>query len=259
MARNKIQLVEGLLGLKMREDTARYLDEVNKNLGSSEKLIIRKKDLADSAPQIVAGETADVAWCSVEVPDNDGDLVLIDGIDKSQFDLRPVALWNHEPERPAVGHFAWTKIQPHPCGAKGLLGKLVYDGDEFSQMLYAKSETGSIKGRSISFLTSPAWIRSATEEELSNPLWEGVRDVITKCLLTEITVCNLQCNPLSVVTQEGVEMAPVALPPVEQKTLKPTIVIKKRLTQIDYQRIYNEELRKIDVEAIVKREIQKLR
>lgn len=258
MARNKTPIVEGLLGLKMREDTARYLDEVNKSLGSSEKLVLRKKDLEDSVPQIVAGETADVAWCSVEVPDNDGDLVLLDGLDKTQFDLRPVALWNHEPERPAVGHFAWTKIAPHPIGAKGLLGKLVYDPDEFSQMLYAKSETGSVKGRSISFLTSPAWIRNATEEEMQNPLWEGVRDVITKALLTEITVCNLQCNPLAVTTQDNVEMSPVPLPSSE-KTLKPTIVIRKRLTQRDYDRIYMEELKRIDVEAIVKREIQKLR
>ncbi len=263
MARNKTPIVEGLLGYKMREDVARYLEQVNKSLGSSEKLVYRKKDLDSPAPQVVVGETADISWVSVEVPDNAGDVVLIDGIDKSQFDLRPVALWNHDWDIPAIGKWAWTKVDTHPCGAKGLLGKLIYDQDDFSQLLYAKSEQGSILGRSIGFFTSPAWIRQATEEEAAK--WEGVGDVITKSFLNEITVCNLQCNPLALVDKEAVEAAPIALPvpPVEEKALAPvekkTIVIKKRLTQRDYDRIYMEELRRIDVEAIVKREIQKLR
>ncbi|MFT3882465.1 MAG: hypothetical protein QM703_22785 [Gemmatales bacterium] len=274
MSRKKIQLVEGLGGIQMREDVARFLEQVDKNLGSSEKLVHRTKALSDPKPQIVVGETADIAWCSVEVPDADGDVVLISGIDKTQFDLRPVALWNHDPDKLPVGRWAWTRLEKHPIGAMGLLGKLIYDGDEFSQTLYQKSETGSVLGRSISFYTSPAWIRPATEEEKANPLWQGVGDVIEKCFLTEITVCSLQCNPLALVTRDNIEASPVALPLVEDKKLEPTawikpeaslipekkvITIKKRLTEKDYNRIYMDELKRIDVAGIVRREIQKLR
>jgi hypothetical protein len=244
-------------------------------------------DDSNPLPKFQAGELSSVAWCSVERTDRDGDVVLIGdgntfGINRKNFDLNSSCFWSHNDEIPAPGNWQWVVEDIHPCGAKGLLGKLVYNGNsELGLELYKADEGGFIRGRSISFLTHPSWMREPTEEELKSPFFENCSRVIERCELTEISICNVGCNPLALVERLSETTAkrlgfskPAQTPTDKQITTvakEELVMMQKKLEKkkikvkaptplvIDHDLEIAKALNEIDLDEIVARAIDKVR
>src|SRR4051794_25758801 len=97
---------EGPLGIPMKDDQARALEELLKTHPDAEyqRAVVEK-----ATSEISDGERADVSWVSTECIDRDKEIVLAGGMDDSHFQYNPIVTLGHNYWMPPVGKSLWRR------------------------------------------------------------------------------------------------------------------------------------------------------
>lgn len=189
----KKTLVEGAFGLKLPEQTARYLDALLKTLPQECRTLKRKTSVAASS-EFLQGEKADVSWITTDDVDKEGEIVLPGGIDLQQYRSNPVVLWNHDTASP-IGRAQWIKLVDNGIKAKTQYATRpeTHVGEWLPDTIFALVQQQVLKGRSIGFI--PLQIDSPTQEQIkTRPDWKEANAIITKSVLFEFSVVSIPCN-----------------------------------------------------------------
>lgn len=189
----KRTIVEGPLGLRLPEKTARYVEDLLKKLPKECRTLKRKTALAASS-EFSPGEKADVSWITTDAVDKDREVVLPGGIDLDQYRANPIVLWNHDSASP-IGKCLWIKEVGNGIKAKTQYASRPNDheGEWLPDSIFALVQQGILKGRSIGFI--PVEMSPPTQEHLkSRPDWKGANALITKAVLFEYSVVSVPCN-----------------------------------------------------------------
>ena len=197
---------EGPFGLPMRDQQARQLEALLRQL-PREKLFEPHKALIEKAPsELLWGERADISWISEESIDRQGDIVLAAGMDDSHFRLNPLVTMNHAYWLPPVGTSLWRQ---HAADGplRGIKAKTHYhprpeswpaDADWPADTAFTLVQAGLLRGKSVGFL--PVKIRRPGQEEIAqNPELSRVRFIIEKWILLEYACVYLPAQQHAVV------------------------------------------------------------
>lgn len=195
MSKTKISknVVEGPMGLKMPESTARQIEELSKGLPRD----FEYRRIAKSASEFACdpGERTDVSVITTDAIDRDGEVVLPGGIDWSGYN-RIVTFAHRYDELPAGSNW-WIRSK-----GNGLVAKTHYPnkpadwGDAPwlpSAILHLMQQpVPTCTGKSIGFM--PLSIRAATpSEKAMRPELDGV-PIIDKAAGIEYAVAPVPCN-----------------------------------------------------------------
>lgn len=175
------------LGIPLREDVARKVDQLVSTLPQEQRMLRRKADVPDS--ELVTGEKADISMVSTESVDRQGDVVIARGMDRSMFEKNPVVMYAHNYDDVVIGRCAWiVPVQ------NGLKAKTIYsDATEKARSVWACVKEGILKGKSIGFLALNE--RLATKDECAkHPEWKSAVKIIDQSLLLEYSVAPIPVN-----------------------------------------------------------------
>ena len=131
----------------------------------------------------------DVSIVSAETVDIEGDLILQDGINWTQYkDSKVPVLYGHEGGiLLPVGKSLWQKRE-----GTTTLAKTQYAKTSFAQDCYLLVKTGFLDGKSIGFTCYPEDLALPTEQE--QELHPGVLQVIKRCDIWEYSLTPTPCN-----------------------------------------------------------------
>ena len=171
---------------------ARTLDGLTKSLPKD--CTFRRKGLADTTPDPTS--RTDVSVITSDHVDRDFEVVDPNGVDLTHYRANPVVLFGHDPTKP-VGKCLWVKPQGPQVLAKTYYPDrpAKYTGDWLTDTVWALVAADVLRGKSIGFL--PLELRDPTAEERE----KGARLVISKSLLTELSVVSVPSNPAALVEQ----------------------------------------------------------
>jgi hypothetical protein len=197
---------EGPFGLPMRDQQARDLETLLKQL-PREKSFEPQKALVEKAPsELLWGERADISWISEESIDRQGDIVLAAGMDDTHFRLNPLVTMNHAYWLPPVGTSQWRR-QATDGTLRGIKAKTHYqprpdswpaDADWPADIAFALVQSGLLRGKSVGFL--PLKMRRPAQEEIAqDPALAKVRFIVEKWMLLEYACVYLPAQQNAVV------------------------------------------------------------
>jgi len=135
--------------------------------------------------ELVEGEHADISVFTSEIVDDEGDVVLGDGVDWSTWNkLGKPIMFSHDTKASSlVGHGMWVKQN-----GKKWIGKSKYK-EEFYPLVR------ELKGKSISGMIEKAHRATPEEKEKFGPRTKRVVDAVS---IREVSICVLPVNPASV-------------------------------------------------------------
>lgn len=136
------------------------------------------------------GEFVGVA--STPSVDREGDIVVQEGWDLSNFKDGGPLLWSHNPEIPAPGRILWAKVDGDGEEAKLLYKAQFHRKNQFSKELYELVKAGYIKSVSVGF-------RAIESESVDKSDTFGGRK-FTKQELMEISLVNVPALPQATIT-----------------------------------------------------------
>ena len=156
----------------------------------------RKKLNADFVPS-AGGFTATITTASL---DRDGEVVVPQGMNASEYETNPVLFWNHDYNLP-VGKCVGLKRT-----ATGIVGDFTlaerpadYEGTFFPDFVRAVIGQGVVKGISIGYVPEEGGTRRATPDDRKR-YGDTVHTVFNRWRLLEISVAPLQANPDALVS-----------------------------------------------------------
>ncbi len=134
---------------------------------------------------------------STNTPDRDGDIMLVEGCDYSNWEKNPVILWSHDHHTPAIGRGLdiWTERR----GNTDCLCKTVYfcgeaEGHMLADTLYKLVSNNIIKAFSVGFgIGEYVWVEDEQERQQVGLGRNGV--IFSKWELWESSLCNVPANP----------------------------------------------------------------
>jgi hypothetical protein len=198
-------MVETSLGFpaKSQEDADTFqalLEQATKDgLGYNRAFYVSEGVETKSADE--DGRTA-LLTASTNDVDRDQEIVLQKGIDVKLYNKNPVVAWSHDLKtQPPIGFAKWAKIIDGSLRAKVKFAERPADypaGSWFPDTVWNLVSQGIVKGVSIGFIGLEARPPETKEIEL-NPKWAAARRIITKSMLTEISICGVGCNPNALV------------------------------------------------------------
>jgi phage head maturation protease len=127
---------------------------------------------------------------SSENPDRSGDVVLIDGVDTTEYEKNSIVLYNHDNTKYPIGNATLTKLNGF------LYGDVWFDEiDDVSKIVKRKIEVGTLKTASIGFQVLDYVDRDLTDEEKIK-LKRSFKKIrtFTKSILLEWSIVNLPAN-----------------------------------------------------------------
>lgn len=241
----------GPLDFPMKSADAKELETI---LDTGEYSPIKK--FHNGFEAFLPGENADVSVISVEEVDRDGEVVLADGLDFSQFQKNPVVTYNHNYTIPPVGKSLWQKRVSNLWKAKTQYARRPEnhpkDAEWFPDTIFHMVKDGMMSGKSIGGLKKT---REATNDERVK--YPGVKRIVEKALLFEYAVVPIGCCPSAIT--EAISKSLLKLPEeilkkdfkevwevvkdfsAESEDDEPEILIKEFTTAADYKR--QQELR----------------
>ncbi len=193
---------EGPLSIPCKDAQAEALETLLGTL-PEEYRAPRKALVATAAPQMQAGERADVSWISTEDRDLGRDVVLAGGMDDSYFSLNPIVTSAHNYEIPPVGRSLWRQ-RAAEGGRVGVKAKTFYpprpgalraDSPWPPDDAFALVQAGLMTGKSVGFI--PLEARAPTADEQLR-YGQGVRRVVQKWLLLEYACTWMPTNPFAI-------------------------------------------------------------
>jgi hypothetical protein len=138
------------------------------------------------------GERSVVARWNASNIDEFGTVIDPAGADLNDFNNNPTILWSHGMESRGsvpVGR-GWVKYRPTE---RDILGKCIFDKDEFSELLFQKYKSGSLRGWSIRMV--PTLASPPTPDEIrANPALADCRMIYRKWKLKEVSAVAVPGN-----------------------------------------------------------------
>lgn len=197
---------EGPLGLPMKDEVARYVEDVLKGLPADCKELVAKGPVRTSAGAKIVMEhpelepRTEVAFVGTDSVDRDREVMLPKGGVFDQWKKNPVVTWAHQYDVLPLGRGKWIK-RAKKGDVSGILAKSEYitkpedwQGDWFADAVLHYVAEGFMPGRSVGFI--PLEMRPPSEKEIkARPELAGVNRIIPKWLLLEYAVCPVQSNP----------------------------------------------------------------
>lgn len=151
-----------------------------------------KKYFTGETKEINEEERTDIGLVSVITIDRDGDVLLPEGCDLTNFTKNPVVQWAHQYGELPIGKSLWIKATD-----KGLLSKTKYANTEFANDVWELKKGGFLNAYSVGFL--PKEIITDTKEiervKAEKGLQGDIGQIISKWDLLEYSVCPVPCNP----------------------------------------------------------------
>lgn len=253
-------LVEGPLGFKTTEETARYLDQLIK---TAPRTAYKKKNLAAEV-QFEPGERASIDIITTDSVDHEKEVVLPGGIDVDTYRKNPIVLFAHDDTKP-IGRSLWIKTNPNGIKSKTVYAKRPddYQGDFLPDLVFALVQQQILKGRSIGFF--PTEIDAPTQEQIkARPDWADANAIITKSVIFEYSVVSVPCNEdaLQLAVSKGLkEFSTKSLEALGVK-VRPTVAPAVRpIKRIDENKLLLKMLEQIqiDPDAIARKTIEALK
>lgn len=158
---------------------------------------MNRKTLDAQFAPTARGFTATITTATL---DRDGEVVIPQGMDSTEFEANPVLFWNHDYNQP-VGKCLGLKR-----AADGIVGDFVfaerpkgYEGEYFPEFVASLVGQGIVRGVSIGYMPAEGGTRRATPEDRKR-FGDTVQTVFSKWKLLEVSVAPLQANPDALVT-----------------------------------------------------------
>jgi hypothetical protein len=151
----------------------------------------RKNLDADFMPR-AGGFTATV---TTEMIDRDGEVVIAQGMNASEYLTNPVLFYNHDYNLP-VGKCLSLERRPTSIVADFKFAERPddFEGPFFPEFVASMVGQGIVRGVSIGYTAENGGIRRATPDDRKR--WgDSVHTVFNKWKLMEISVAPMQCNP----------------------------------------------------------------
>lgn len=190
-------MATSILGFECSEEQAHAVEALVKAQPSGAEYEYRRVIVKTDVDRFEEGERADVSVVGSSAVDREGEVVLPNGLDLSQFRNNPVVTFNHDYKISPIGRCAWIKYEPR---RDALLAKTIYarrpdgwQGDWLPDAVYSLVQQRVLQGKSVGFL--PREIRPPSDVERKSAGWSNVSRVITKGVLLEYAVAGLPCNP----------------------------------------------------------------
>lgn len=220
---------EGPLGLTMRDDVAKYVAGILKDLPADCKELIdvaggpvRRMRTATIVDQGDLEPRTEVSFVTLDTVDRDKEVMLPKGMDWAQFQKNPVVTWQHQYDQFPVGRAKWVK-KAEKNDHQGYLAKTEYiaapdewKGDWWVDAVWHYVRSGYLPGKSVGFI--PLELGKPKEADLrAHPEWAEVSYIIAKSLMLEYAVATVQSNPDAIL--EAASEKGLAVPLVVQKSL----------------------------------------
>ena len=140
-----------------------------------------------------AGPSID-ATISTETIDRDGEVLVAQGMDATEFDANPVVFYNHDYAQP-IGRVTELRRGKGKVDATIEFAKRPSDfsGSYFPEFVESLVEQGIVKGISVGFVPAPGGVRKASQKDRED-YGEDVRNVFSKWKLLEVSVAPLPAN-----------------------------------------------------------------
>lgn len=158
---------------------------------------MNRKNLSAQFAPTARGFTATITTATL---DRDGEVVIPQGMDATEFEANPVLFWNHDYNQP-VGKCLSLKRQP-----AGIVGEFQFaqrpegfEGPYFPEFVASLVAQGVVRGVSIGYMPADGGTRRATVEDRKR-YGDTVQTVFSKWKLLEVSVAPLQANPDALVT-----------------------------------------------------------
>ncbi len=140
------------------------------------------------------------ATITTETIDRDGEVLISDGMNASEFEKNPVVFYNHDYAQP-VGKIADLRR------SKGKIDATIefaqrpegFEGPYFPEFVESLVEQGIVKGISVGFVPMPGGVRKASTKDRED-YGDDVRQVFSKWKLLEVSIAPLPANGTALVS-----------------------------------------------------------
>lgn len=164
--------------------------------------------MADTIRKTLTAETSAAkgtftATISTDSIDRDGEVLVPQGMNSTEFDRNPVVFWNHNYDMP-VGRAVSMSRTDRSVVATASFARRPDDfvGEFFPDFARALVEQGVVKGVSVGFQPLPDGVRKATAADRER-YGEGVERVFSKWKLLEFSLAPLPANQDALVSAVG--------------------------------------------------------
>ncbi len=140
------------------------------------------------------------ATITTETIDRDGEVLISQGMDASEYELNPIVFYNHDYAQP-IGRI--TDLRR----GKGKIDATIefaqrpddFEGSYFPEFIESLIDQGIVKGISVGFVPLAGGVRKASSKDRDD-YGENVRQVYSKWKLLEVSVAPLPANATALVS-----------------------------------------------------------
>jgi hypothetical protein len=274
---------EGPVGIPMRSAAAKELEVLLGTVSADCRAAGLMRVVKNASMEFADDERADISLVTTDSIDRDGEVMLVNGGDFTQFKRNPTVTFAHKYDMLPAGRCMWLKKDDRN-GRKGWLAKTQYISKPadwsagvawFPDAVWHYVRTGNLPGKSIGFV--PLEMRPPDEKEVkARPELANVRRIIPKWLALEYAVCPIPCNPDALVQatakarQKGIIVPDILLeefgmivpePSYETPATAPTptAVLTRSQVQAQVGESIQKAMRNLDIKQMIQDNLDKLR
>lgn len=140
------------------------------------------------------------ATITTETIDRDGEVLISQGMDASEYEKNPVVFYNHDYAQP-IGSITDIRRSKGRIDATIEFAKRPegFDGSYFPEFVESLVDQGIVKGISVGFVPMPGGVRKASSKDRED-YGDQVRQVYSKWKLLEVSVAPLPANATALVS-----------------------------------------------------------
>lgn len=244
------------LGIPMPIKQAKEIDKILCNL-PSECQMKRKAAIAET--EFAEGERADISIISTNDLDRDGEILIPEGIDRTQYERNPVVLWAHDYNHVPVGRCLWIKQVERSLKAKTLYADrpVKHEGEWFPDVCFSLVQQQVLKGKSVGYLEL-AKRRPSEQEKKDFPELEQATWIVERALLLEYSVVPVPCNQAAIVeaVAKGLALSDEWLKRLGLEKVTPAA--KRKADPREITELVLRRLKSMNAEAIIERSLAKM-
>jgi len=140
------------------------------------------------------------AVISTESIDRDGEVLIAQGMDSSEYDSNPVVFYNHDYAQP-IGQVTNLRRGKDKVEATIKFAKRPdnFQGSYFPEFVESLVQQGIVKGISVGFVPKPGGVRKASAKDRES-YGDDVQQVYSQWKLLEVSVAPLPANGRALVS-----------------------------------------------------------
>tara|TARA_R100001510_G_scaffold57512_1_gene65892 strand:+ start:375 stop:968 length:594 start_codon:yes stop_codon:yes gene_type:complete len=140
------------------------------------------------------------ATITTETIDRDGEVLISQGMDASEYEKNPVVFYNHDYAQP-IGKITDIRRDTGKIDASIEFAQRPegFEGSYFPEFVESLVDQGIVKGISVGFVPLPGGVRKASTKDRED-YGDQVRQVYSKWKLLEVSVAPLPANATALVS-----------------------------------------------------------